>query len=213
MSSAEGGICITNDASIAERIFRMKQIGYGPGQLPGMAKDGPPPGLLCYPFRATAFQAVLLQEQLKSLDKRLERYRKAACYLESRLQESTQIRFQKRGLEADRQGYFGWAMIFDDPHYADIPIEQIQNALGAEGVPVIPTWDPVYRFVLFNLKPSDYRIDHECVVTENTRARLLWLFHPFLGLETSDIERIADAIEKVMDNLDQLRTLAKRACK
>jgi L-glutamine:2-deoxy-scyllo-inosose/3-amino-2,3-dideoxy-scyllo-inosose aminotransferase len=30
MASGEGGISITNDAQIAERIFRMKQIGYGP---------------------------------------------------------------------------------------------------------------------------------------------------------------------------------------
>src|SRR5262249_6440092 len=29
MSSGEGGICITNDGELADRIFRMKQIGYG----------------------------------------------------------------------------------------------------------------------------------------------------------------------------------------
>jgi L-glutamine:2-deoxy-scyllo-inosose/3-amino-2,3-dideoxy-scyllo-inosose aminotransferase len=211
MSSAEGGICITNDAPIAERIFRMKQIGYGPGQMPGGAKDGPPSGLLCYPFRATAFQALLLDEQLKTLDARLERYGGAVSYLEGRLRGSTKIRFQRRGGRAERQGYFGWVMIFDDSSYDDVSLEQIQNALVAEGVPVTPTWDPVYRFVLFNLEPSDFRIDHECVVTENIRARMLWLFHAFLALETADIERIAEAIEKVMGNIDQLRTLARRA--
>jgi dTDP-4-amino-4,6-dideoxygalactose transaminase len=64
MASGEGGMCITNDAAVAERIFRIKQIGYAPGYLPKQAKSGPPQGLLCYNFRATAFQSLILHEQL-----------------------------------------------------------------------------------------------------------------------------------------------------
>src|ERR1700733_12000324 len=97
MSSGEGGICITNDSDIADRIFRIKQIGYGFGELPRHAKKGPPRGLLCYNFRATAFHPIILQEQLKSLTARLERYDKAVRYLEERLGRSTKIRFQARG--------------------------------------------------------------------------------------------------------------------
>jgi dTDP-4-amino-4,6-dideoxygalactose transaminase len=206
MASAEGGICITSDAKIAERLFRMKHIGYGPGELQGKASSGPPADLLCYPFRATAFQALILHEQLHSLDARLERYGEAARYLEGRLSQSTRIRFQTRGRKADRQGYFGWVMIFDDPAYADIPLPAIQKAITAEGLPAIPTWDPVYRFILFNLKPEAYRIDQPCGVTEQVGSRILWLMHAYLGLQTIELERMADAIEKVMTHADALRT-------
>ncbi len=205
MSSGEGGICITNDAEIADRIFRAKQIGYGSGEVPRQAKSGPPPGLLCYNFRATAFHPVILQEQLRSLDARLERYRKAVSYLEQRLRESTRIRFQVPTPKAQRQGRFGWVMIFDDERYRDIPIEMIQKAIAAEGLPLFRAEGPIYRFVLFNLTPEEYRIDQPCTVTESTCARTLWLLHAYLGLEHHQLEKMADAIDKVLANVDLLR--------
>lgn len=206
MSSGEGGICITNDSVLAERIFRMKQIGYGMGELPRNAKQGPPPDLLCYNFRATAFQAAILQDQLTSLERRLETYREAVAYLEQRLQRSTKIRFQRPGRKATRQGYYGWLMVFDDPAYLEIPIEAIRQAILAEGLTLLRAEGPIYRFILFNLDQNAYRIDQPCSVTEMICARSLWLFHAFLGLGMEQTERIANVIEKVMANLDALRT-------
>jgi dTDP-4-amino-4,6-dideoxygalactose transaminase len=209
MSSGEGGMCITSDPEIADRIFRMKQIGYGYGELPRQAKSGPPPDLMCYNYRALAFQALILHEQLKSLDSRLERYRKVVDYLERRLGESTKIRFQKAGRKADKQGYFGWVMLLDAPEYADISVDVIQKALQAEGLSVFRAEGPIYRFVLFNVKPEEYRIDQPCLVTENACSRILWLLHAFLGLDDNHIERMADSIEKVLGNVDVLREYAK----
>jgi dTDP-4-amino-4,6-dideoxygalactose transaminase len=211
MSSGEGGICITNDAEAADRIFRIKQIGYGYGELPRQAKSGPPPGLLCYNFRATAFHPLILHEQLKSLDSRLERYGEVVRYLEGRLKQSTKIRFQKPGRKADRQGYFGWVMMFDDPAYADIPVDAIHKALQAEGVPAFRAEGPIYRFILFNCEPGTYRIDQSCSVTEQACSRILWLLHAYLGLDDGQIARIADAVEKVMSNLDDVRSYAKKS--
>ena len=210
MGCADGGISITSDPEIADRLFRMKQIGYGPGEHPGNIRKGPAPDLKCYPFRATAFTALILHEQLKLLTDRLERYGKAAAYLENRLKDSTKIRIQTRGRRADRQGYYGWVMLFDDPAYADIPVSVIQKAMVAEGLPVMPTWDPVYRFILFNLKPEAYRIDQPCTVTEQLVPRTLWMLHAYLGHEMSEVERVADIIEKVMSNADELRDHARR---
>ena len=205
MSSGEGGICITNDAQAADRIFRMKQIGYGYGEIPRQAKTSPPRDLICYNFRATAFHPVILHEQLKSLDSRLENYRKAVRYLEGRLSQSTRIRFQKPGRKADRQGYFGWVMIFDDPLYVDVPIDLIHQALQAEGLSLFMAEGPIYRFILFNVEADKYRIDQPCVVTERACARIVWMLHPYLGLEEGQIEKVADAIEKVAGNIDELR--------
>ncbi|WP_161965833.1 DegT/DnrJ/EryC1/StrS family aminotransferase [Steroidobacter cummioxidans] len=209
MSSGEGGICITNDFDTADRLFRMKQIGYGFGELPREAKSGPPRDLTCYNFRATAFHSVILSEQLMSLDSRLERYRKAVRYLEDRLGQSTRIRFQVPGRKADRQGYFGWVMLFDDPMYADIPVGVIHAAIKAEGLTLIPGEGPIYRFILFNLGPEEYRIDQPCPVTERACSRMLWVLHAYLGLDRTHIERIADAIEKVISSPDELRRYAR----
>lgn len=209
MSSGEGGICITNDFKIADRLFRMKQIGYGFGEQPREAKSGPPRGLMCYNFRATAFHAVILQEQLKSLNSRLERYREAVIYLEERLRQSTKIRFQTAGRKADRQGYFGWVMLFDDPEYADIPVGVIHKAIKAEGLSLVRGEGPIYRFILFNLGPEEYRIDQPCVVSERACSRMLWLVHAYLGLGENRVKSIADVIEKVITRPDELRDYAR----
>jgi dTDP-4-amino-4,6-dideoxygalactose transaminase len=209
MSSGEGGICITNNAEIADRIFRMKHIGYGMGEMPRHAKIGPPQDLMCYNFRATAFHVAILQQQLQLLDSRLDRYTKAVQYLEGRLGESTRIRFQKPGRKATRQGRFGWVTILDDPAYTDLPIEILHKAIEAEGLPMFRAEGPIYRYILFNLPQDHYRIDKPCSVTENTCARSLWLLHPYLALESSEVERIADAIEKVTVNVDDLRRYSK----
>ncbi len=209
MACAEGGICITSDPAAAERMFRMKHIGYGPDQLQGQADDGPPEGLTCYPFRATGFQREILVEQLAGLPARLERYGQATAYLERRLSEVTRIRFQARGRRADRQGYYGWVMLFDDPAYADISIDLIQKAVAAEGVPLLPTWGPVYGHALYNAPISSYRLPNPCPVTEHTGRRALWLMHAYLGLDDAHLAKIAEAIEKVLWHADDLRALAK----
>jgi dTDP-4-amino-4,6-dideoxygalactose transaminase len=175
------------------------------------AKSAPPPDLLCYNFRATSFHPVILGEQLHTLDARLQRYSQAVRYLEERLSQSTKIRFQRPGKKAGRQGRFGWVMIFDDPAYADIPIDVIHKALQAERAPsFFRAEGPIYRFILFNLQPHEYRIHNACTVTEQACSRILWLLHAHLGLDGNDLEKIAGAIEKVMHNTDELRKYAAR---
>ena len=206
MASAEGGICITDDANLYERIYRMKHIGYGPGQSQGQAADGPEEGLLCYPFRATAFQALILNEQLPDLTKLLQEYNSSVEYLEERLGKSTKIRFQKGGRKASLQGYYGWAMMFDDPDYADIPLKVIQKAIMAEGLPIYPTWGPVYDFILFNLGKASYRLDSAGYpVTDSISKHMLFVFHAHLGLGRERVKQIADILEKVVINTDELR--------
>jgi dTDP-4-amino-4,6-dideoxygalactose transaminase len=209
LSSGEGGMCITNDPDIAERIFRIKQVGYGPGELPRQVLSPPPPGMLCYNFRATAFHPVILHQQLGSLASLLERYSKAVHYLEERLAQSTKVRFQAPGRKADRQGRWSWVMIFDDPAYVDVPIDVIQQAFHAEGLPVYPPEGPMYRYILWNVPPEAYRVDQPCVVTEHICSHSLWLLHPYLGLEMSQLERMADVVEKVVRHVDDLRAHAR----
>lgn len=205
MSSGEGGICITNDCALAERLFRLKQIGYGSGDFPGQAANAPPPGLLCYNFRSTAFHPVILHGQLAGLNALLERYAQSVRYLQTRLGRTTHLRFQSPGKRATRQGCFGWFMLYDDPAYADIPLAVIQRALAAEGFPTGRAEGPIYSTRLFNLRPDEYRIDAPCTVTQSVCDRALWMLHPYLGLEHAVLEQIADAVEKVLGRTDDLR--------
>jgi hypothetical protein len=65
---------------------------------------------------------------------------------------------------------------------------------------------PIYRFKLFNLPPDEYRIAAEgCPVTEHVCARSAWLLHPYLGLGRTEVDLIAETLEKVTGNIELLR--------
>lgn len=204
MASAEGGICVTGDPAIAERIFRLKHIGYAPGQVQRYATDRPPADLTCYPFRATAFQAVVLADQLPGLDARLDRYAEGAHHLEERLRRTTRLRVQARGRMASRQSYYGLAFMLDDPAYAGVPIDAVRDAVAAEGVLLMNCWGAVYDFQLFNFPPSSFRVAGPCPVAEAAGRQVLWLHHAYLGLEPAVLDRIAEAMEKVLAQAGRL---------
>jgi L-glutamine:2-deoxy-scyllo-inosose/3-amino-2,3-dideoxy-scyllo-inosose aminotransferase len=208
MASAEGGICVTNDDELFERMFRIKQIGYGPGELPRQKKTGPPADLFCYNFRVTAFPAVILREQLRTLDERLVRYDRGARYLEERLTASTNVRFQARDPKTDVQGYFEWISLFDHPDFAGIPITLIRDAMQAEGLRIWVLDGPMYDFVLFNVSRDAYDIPRRCTVTEAISATALGLHHVQLGRPESELDQVAEVFEKVTSNLDELRVLS-----
>jgi len=205
MASAEGGICITNDPGIAERIFRLKHIGYAPADVQRYVTDRPATDLTCYPFRATAFQAVLLEDQLPTLDARLSRYGKSARYLEERLALTTRVRIQKRGRLATCQSYYGLALMFDDPSYACVSIDALRDAIAAEGILLMNCWGAVYDFPLFNFPRSTYRISDRCPVAESAGRQVLWLHHAYLGLDDAVLDRIVEVIDKVLGQVARLK--------
>src|SRR5690606_28525360 len=106
VASGEGGICLTSDDQLAERIFRAKHIGYMPGAAQGGARTGPPAGLVCHNYRATRFQAVILQAQLADLKERIATHDRNLGYLRSRLDAIDGLRMQARRRKADPQGVY-----------------------------------------------------------------------------------------------------------
>lgn len=208
MACSEGGICITSDDELYDRMFRVKQIGYAPGEKPRTNKVGPPDDLMCYNFRATTFHPVILEEQLRHLDDRLAKYNRAVAYIEDRLTASTPVRFQARDPKTDVQGYFLWIPIFDAPEFSDIPLSVVRDAIAAEGLNLWPMDGPMYQFVQFNIAKDDYRMPEPCTVTEAISETALSMHHALLGQPDEEIQMIAEAIEKVATNLDELRKFA-----
>lgn len=208
IASGEGGICLTNDAAMAERLYRMKHIGYAPGSVQGLAAAGPPPDLMCHNFRATDFQALILRDQLRGLESLIDLYNRNAARLTARLAEVDGVRVQSRGRLAEPQSYYAWGVIFDGERFDGIAIDTIREAIAAEGLPIGRTYGTVYRHPLFTLPGERYRIaDGSCPVAENIGAdRTLVLLHPWLGSDDAAIDLMGDIIAKVATNPDQLQS-------
>ncbi|MER9216274.1 DegT/DnrJ/EryC1/StrS family aminotransferase [Mesorhizobium sp. M0663] len=209
MTSGEGGACITNDANIAERLYRLKHIGCRPGEGMGKFTRKPDPDLICYNFRVTEFQALILRRQLKAIPEIIVRYNAHAHVLDQRLANVPGIRAQARGSRANPQSFYKWIAVFDEEPLACIPIDRIIQAVNAEGLPMERTYGAVYKHTLFNLPSSDYRImDGKCNITETIAAeRAAQLSHQWLGSDEAVIHRIADILAKVSANADQLKAL------
>ena len=212
LSCGEGGICLTNDDNLADRVFRVKHIGYGAGDAQGDSQKGPVVGMTCHNFRATAFQAIILQDQLCQLRDRIERYNANAARLEQRLKDVPGVRVQARGQHAGPQGYYASVLIFDKDVIGDMPMQRVIEALSAEGLAsgLEGTYGPVYDHMLFNLSPGQYRIaEGSCPVSEQDGTQCsLCVEHLWLGCD-DQIEAVADILMKVATNVDALRKSVK----
>ncbi len=202
VSAGEAGICLTNDDELADRIFRAKHIGYSIGATQGGAKQGPPAGLRCHNYRGTAFQALILADQLKGLKKLIATYNRNAAEIEKTVAGLKGVRVQARGRLANTQGYYALVLIFDSAPMKDIPLSTIIAALGAEGLGCAGTYGPVYRHVLFNMGKNEYRIDGgSCPVAEVVgTVHSVCIGHPILGNDIKTIRKICAIIAKVVEN-------------
>jgi L-glutamine:2-deoxy-scyllo-inosose/3-amino-2,3-dideoxy-scyllo-inosose aminotransferase len=207
LSCGEGGICITSEEDLADRIFRLKHIGYAPDSEQGRPSGSPPADLTCHNFRATAFQALILQDQLKDLAERIEIYDANARRIAEHLADIPGVRVQSPGRLADPQGYYALVFIFDEEPCADIPRNVIMAALKAEGLNAGGSYGTVYDHVLFNLPEDSYRIQGgRCEVAEYAATeRAVLLPHRWLGTDDATIESVATIIAKVASHPDELK--------
>ncbi len=208
-ASGEGGICTTNDPELAEKLFLLKHIGYVRGAKQGQGSRTPA-GLVCHNYRGTAFQALLLLEQLKTLPERVKRYGESARIMTEALADVPGVRVQAPGRLANPQGYYTFHFLFDGKEFDGIDRWIINEACAAEGVGIgNGTHGTVYRHNLFNLAPESYRIfEGECpVCDELSLNRALGIAHQMMYYKET-AEQIGAVVRKVASNVGELRKYA-----
>lgn len=200
LASGEGGICLTNDDTLADRIYRQKHIGYGRGLKQGEVDGGPPPGLVCHNFRGTAFQAAILLDQLTELGELVARFARGAARIRERLADVDGVRIQAPGAGASEQSYYAFVFLFDSGDCASVPLSRIAEALRAEGMQTgWGTYGPVYRHKLYNMDASQYRIaGGTCPVAEQLATeRTVVLLKEWLLAEDSVVDALGEIVAKV----------------
>ncbi len=206
IASGEGGLCVTNDDTLAERLFRLKHIGYGPGELKGSSRGGLPADLVCHNFRGTEFQAIILRDQLAVFGERIALYNANADRLARRLAGCKNLRMQSRGRRTDRQSYYGLGILFGNA-LAKVPLPRIAEAARAEGFGALyNTYGPVYRHPLWNLPAGDFRISGgACPVAEGLgTANTGIIMHAWLGSDAGVIDCLGDILAKIDANAELL---------
>jgi dTDP-4-amino-4,6-dideoxygalactose transaminase len=132
MTTAEGGMIVTQDGELAARLVRLRAFGVdrhmGERTIPGVYDVT----MLGYNYRMNEIQAAIGTEQVKKLDRFLERRRRNFTTLDARLREINEITLFDLPRDGEAHSYYCLTAVLGD-HLA-AKRTQIVADLNANGV-------------------------------------------------------------------------------
>ena len=206
LPSGEGGMCITNDVDLTEKLFRLKHIGYMAGVDQGQAAEGPPEGLICRNYRATEFQAAILLAGLKRLGQNVTTCDANRADLAAQLADVDGVEIQARGRLADLQGYYMLFFLVDLKKFNNISLDRFIEIARAEGLGLGKTYGPVYDHKLWNVPSGMFKkAAGGCGVADDVCANVAVGLSLSWALAGKDvIDGIAATFKKIAANADKL---------
>ena len=220
ITSGEGGAIITNNLEYMEVV--QSYINAGRASITDKYKKR----IIGFNYRLGEFQAAVLGAQLKRLLKEGVIRHKNMKRLEVRLKNTDGIDLLKADPRITRLAPYGYVLKYFAEKVKDIPRAAFVAALQREGVHCDGLfYEPVYKSSLFPIDPTDFpalswgrekplelRNMYSCPEAEKAAYHeAVWFPHQhFLGT-TKDVNDIADAIHKVLENIEELRGLDHKA--
>ncbi len=220
----EGGLITTNNQKLAEKCMLIRNHGEN---LTDQLEEEILNNSFGTNYRLTELQAAVVIPQIKNIENIVSIRNNNADYLKKRLSDIPGLELQS--IESDSVHSHYMMPIFFKESILEIQRNVFLRAVNAE-LPTPTTWDtnplaegyvkPLYINKLyqgkigsgrdnfpFNLTKRDYR-QGLCPVTENLYEREL-LLTPLIHEFTSEasLKAFADAIEKVYENIDDLKSL------
>lgn len=223
--TGEGGLLVTHDDTIALRSQLIRNHGENATEAYGVTDIS---NTIGSNYRFTEIQAAIGYEQFKKLHGFLEHRKEIGAYLTSRLQSIEGLHVQQIE-EGSTHSYYMFPIRFDENVFG-VSRNLFLRAVSAE-LPKPNYWDttplaeayvkplylnPVYQQKIaigkkgfpFNMNPG-VEYDYSkglCPVTESLYEKELML-SPLVreGISKKEISDFADAIEKVVENVSDLR--------
>jgi len=210
LTAGEGGVVTTNDDETAERAESYINCGRASrSDLFGHR-------LLGFNYRLTEFQAAVLLGQLEKLPAQSARRAERAERLGRALDGIDGLALVEPDPRQTSPAIYQYVFRYDATAFEGVSRDRFVAALEAEGIPCDGLfYEPVYRSSLFTVDPGDFRAlegglpwaETRCPVTERAAyEESVWLHHPVLLGREKDVDDIVEAIAKIRDNLDDLRT-------
>jgi dTDP-4-amino-4,6-dideoxygalactose transaminase len=216
----EGGILVTNDDALAERLALIRNHAESvikPNRRADLAN------MIGYNFRMGEIEAAIASAQLDKLAERVADRQRVAAELDAGLAGLEGLTTPKVA-EGATHVYYVYGMTLD-PQVLGISRAKLVDALRAEGVPALaPGYQNLHRLPIFTQQvaygtggfPWTLRADRNfaygtgtCPVAEELHdASFLGLAVCVHQLPSADVADIVTAFRKVWDNLETLREQA-----
>ncbi len=217
LTCGEGGIVLTNNEELAEKAYSFHHIGRISGrpfyEFHRVASN----------LRMTEWQGAIALAQLSRLEEQTETRERNARHLAEGLKQIPGVDPIDRSPNVTRWGFYYWNFHYRKDAFEGLPRDKFLEAVRAEGAPigVGAHGAPIYKNPLFQsmnfgrtgcpIKCPLHRgeVDYSsvsCPVAERVHAeQALSISHAvFLG-GTADMDLILEAIQKVRDNVDELK--------
>jgi dTDP-4-amino-4,6-dideoxygalactose transaminase len=216
ITCGEGGAVITNNLEYMEKV--QSYINAGRASV----TDHFHHRIMGFNYRLGEFQAAVLGPQLERLPEQAKIRETNMAHFEVRLKGKPSIGLLRPDPRITRLAPYGYVLKYFSDQTKDIPRAAFVAALQLEGIPCDGLfYEPVYKSSLFPVNPADFpalswgrdkpldlRNMYSCPESEKAAYQeAVWFPHQlFLG-GSQDVDAIADAIEKVLANIEDLRGL------
>jgi perosamine synthetase len=185
MTTAEGGVVVTNRDQIAEMVRALRNQGRAPGDTWLQHTH------LGYNYRMTEMSAALGRSQMERLDTLLINRERVAGWYTQRLAQIDAVEVPKILDTTTRMSWFVYVIRLAE----GVDRSEVAEALAQRGVPSRPYFAPIHLQPYFKER-FGYR-QGDFPITEDLGARSLAL--PFSGvMPEEDVEYVCRAIEEAV---------------
>jgi len=210
LSSGEGGIVTTSDASFAQRLWSLVNCGR---KEPGF--DAFPEQMLGHNLRMTEFQAAIARAQLERLPAQNARRARQVSRFEREIARVPGLRPLARDPRVTERTSYQLVLRYDPAAFAGVPRDHAILALRAEGVPCSGRfYTPLVDDPLFSADAYTNPLSHAGISYAGQRFPIaeraashesIWLPHElFLG-GAAEVDDLLAAFARVHEHAAELR--------
>ncbi|MDO4587901.1 MAG: DegT/DnrJ/EryC1/StrS family aminotransferase [Planctomycetia bacterium] len=205
LTSGEGGFITTNDEELHLKMFARHTCGRLPDR-PWYQHFGPGSNL-----RLSEFQAALLLSQFDRIESQFNERQQNGRILEEWLKQSPYFEAVQTQTEWAQDRAYHLLMFRFVPGIEGVSREKFIEALEAEGVPAMAGYPiPLYKQPAFeNFMPPIGQKPYSELNYPNVEKccqETVWISQNALLGSKKSSEQIIDALQKIIDNADELRT-------
>ena len=206
LTCGEGGIITTNSEELYTNLTSMLNMGCnGEGRYTNLGLN----------YNMSEWQAGILNSQLDKFPEELEKRNANGELLDNLLSNFDFVSPLKKDSRITKNGYHFYTVRIYEDKLKGVSRDKFVQALSHEGIPIVNGYTPLYHTNVITSEYTKKQIQGEIKVNlsdyPNTEYAYLhecaWIYsaeHILLS-EPSEIKLIADAIQKVYENIEELR--------